>query len=435
MLPLMALILVALVAVVGLAVDVGLIYAARAELVRAVDAAALAAVADLPDTNLAASSAEDYVAANEPTAQVEAVSFPQLGQVRVEASKRVKLFFLPIIPGISAKLEEARFFRVHAHAVAGAGISVPMDVVLVMDDTGTMRSGCNSGQTNSGCPIKGARDGANALLDILGVSDTNPTVRVGVVPFRGCFSNSSNRYNPVSGESAERGCVIPAEILNLTNDRTALQNVIASLRADGGYPGTNICLGLWEGNQRLFGVNSRPNARKVIVILTDGDNRYSDGSQSSSRGNNPNPGGAAAPPVYVPNQWPNAGSTPLHACRVTGPAQNSSNYGPDYDSRINDLDTRTLAQATLMKAAGVEIFVIGYGVVGAPSNDLCLPNQVGTGGNRQNGTTDSQDRNLAKCVASSEAGTNDHYFEAPTPEEIPDMFTQVATVVATRLIE
>src|SRR5687767_13014247 len=53
---------------VGLAVDVGRMYAARAELSRAVDAAALAGVLELPAVATAETKAENYLAENEPTA-------------------------------------------------------------------------------------------------------------------------------------------------------------------------------------------------------------------------------------------------------------------------------------------------------------------------------------------------------------------------------
>jgi hypothetical protein len=95
-------------------------------------------------------------------------------QIEVHAEKHVDLTFLSvltIIPGIHLRDP----FAVSADAVAGFGVVKPVDVQLVMDDTGTMKSGCNSGQTNSDCPIKQARDGANLFVDTL-LSSSGPIV-------------------------------------------------------------------------------------------------------------------------------------------------------------------------------------------------------------------------------------------------------------------
>jgi Flp pilus assembly protein TadG len=48
--PIVALLLVAFIGLLGLAIDLGRLYIARAELSRAIDAAALAGVIELPDT-------------------------------------------------------------------------------------------------------------------------------------------------------------------------------------------------------------------------------------------------------------------------------------------------------------------------------------------------------------------------------------------------
>jgi hypothetical protein len=114
--------------------------------------------------------------------------------------------------------------------------------------------------------------------------------------------------------------------------------------------------------------------------------------------------------------------------------QDSTDNGSDYDSRVNKLDTATKNLANQLKAAGVEIYVIGYGVVGTSNSNPCNLSQVGTGSTRQ-GSSDSRDRNLAKCIASSTQNTNDHYFGAPTPQELPAIFKRIAVNVAFRLIK
>jgi len=433
-LPMVALLAVVLIAMVGLAIDVGRIMVAKAQLVRAVDAAALAGALKLPDLPAATTQVNDYMAENEPSATWTVPSSPAERQIEVHAEKHVDLTFLSvltIIPGID--LEDP--VSVSAEAIAGFGVVEPVDVQLVMDDTGTMKSGCNESQTDSDCPVKQARDAGNAFVDAL-LSDTGGAggTQLGMNPFRGCYGN--NRYNPVSGEAPDRGCVLFSEIVDLTPDPDPVHTAIDGLRADGGYPGTNVCLGLSEALNYLNGPNGQTNSLKYLVILTDGDNRYSDGAQSSQRGNNPNPSGSHAPPVYPPPQWPNAGSTPSHPCRVTGPAQNSSDYGSDYNSRVNALDLATYNMAQQIKSMGVEIYVVRFAAPpgDTPMTTLCNPSMVGQGSTREN-ANDSWDRNLSRCIASSTAGTNDHYFYAPTADQLPQIFERIAANIAFRLIK
>jgi hypothetical protein len=433
-LPMVALLGVVLIAMVGLALDVGRIMVAKAQLTRAVDAAALAGALKLPSLPNATTEVNLYMAANEPSASWTVPSSSADRQIEVHATKNVGLTFMKVltmIPGINVQDP----FAVSADAVAGFGVVKPVDVQLVMDDTGTMKSGCNSGQTNSDCPIKQARDGANLFVDTL-LSSTGPIVgtQVGMNPFRGCYG--TQRYNPVTGEAATRGCVLFSSIVDLTSSPSTLHTAINTLQADGGYPGTNLCLGLYEAKKYVVnGPHIQQGASRYLVIITDGDNTYTDGAQSSLRGNIANPNGSTAPPIYPPPQWPTSGSTPSDSpCRIGGFHQDSTDNGTDYDNRVNALDTATNQLADQLKAANVEIYVIGYGVVGSANSTPCNRSQVGTGSSRQS-SSDSRDRNLAKCIASSTSGTIDHYFEAPTPQDLPAIYQRIAVNVAFRLIK
>jgi hypothetical protein len=118
----------------------------------------------------------------------------------------------------------------------------------------------------------------------------------------------------------------------------------------------------------------------------------------------------------------------------------STAYGSDYDARINDLDEMTLEQADSLKSDDVEIFVVGYGVNGSADPgttcDSAMRARVGSFGSRQTtGSGDTQgDRELAKCLASSKEGTNDHYFET-SATGLSDVFTHIAQVVTYRLVK
>lgn len=92
---LVAIALLALLGMAGLAIDVGQLVVAKAQLTRAADAAALAGVQSLPDVNRAVADALNYVAINEPGATATA---QQVGsqQLKVTASKTVPTTFMRV---------------------------------------------------------------------------------------------------------------------------------------------------------------------------------------------------------------------------------------------------------------------------------------------------------------------------------------------------
>jgi len=287
----------------------------------------------------------------------------------------------------------------------------PLDAVLVMDDTGTM----------SGTPIAQAKLAATNFTNYLLPTPTPPpgtsTNQVGFTPFRGCYNPTAN-INPLSESDPNRGCVKLTDTISLSNSPNAVDAGINRLQAPGGFPGTNVCLGLFRGGTILNGPGSQTGARKALVILTDGDNSYTDYAQADVAALNPpslpTAGRHLANPV--PNTYPlsitDSNGTPTDGsgvCRPAGPNLNSTYPSPLYDARINNLDSLTLAEADALKAQGVEIYVVSFGNTSTDDGTNCTRGLVGTGSNRQN--HENYDRNLAKCIASSKTGTNDHYYE------------------------
>ena len=398
---LVALWMVALFGLVGLAVDVGLMFVARAELRRDVDAAALAAIVEMPNTTAVSTRANEYLSANDPAATLVSVqpNVPAAGQITLNVSKNVRLVFLPLVPGVAAQLIGGTDVAVTGFAVAGAGSAI--DLAMSIDDTGSMDSGCNATQTDTDgtCPIKEARDGANVLIDILGVGDGSGVAAASLVPSRGCYN--------ASGSS---GCVdfsgTGNKVVDLTTSSTTIEAGIAALVATGGS-GTNICTGAFYAGDRVrTGPNARANARKVVVIMSDFANT----------------GGSNLP---FPSPYAST------KCARTGSTTNAY---------INSQDRKTLEEVNLHKAAGVEFFVIGYNVSGTAGTETCTSSYnttilAGKQSGTRTSTTDPWDRRLGMCVASSTAGTNDHYFEAPTPADLNAAFTQLGKIISTRLIK
>jgi hypothetical protein len=403
-LPMMAFMSVVLIAMVGLAIDVGRIMVAKAQLVRAVDAAALAGALKLPSLTDATTEVNIYMTANEPDASWSVPTPPADRQIEVDASKQVDLTFLKvlnIVPGIH--LGDVSI--VHAKAVAGFGVQ-PVDTYLDIDATGSMgASPCNQSQSNAGCPIKEAKDAADEFVDILlndsvGASYT----QVGVGPFRGC-------YNPPRSYPQ---CVPPGQMVaDLTSNKGLLNGKISDISAEGGT-GTNICLGMLKGQDALFGPNGQTasNTMRFLVILSDGDNTYNSVSY-----------GQGAPPQSCrPDYDPSHSDTWVDTeCRSA-------------QTRERSLDTKTMALANTLKSQGVVIYVVGLGVCGTNNpSQVATPTYCNGIGNSDHDNT--ADRRLLKCIASSTPGTNDHYFEVPTASQLPDVFGQIAREIAFRLIQ
>jgi hypothetical protein len=124
--------------------------------------------------------------------------------------------------------------------------------------------------------------------------------------------------------------------------------------------------------------------RKILILLTDGDTE--DGMC----------GGSHAVSYQPNNYWTNAYFGML-----------------DMDAHCEDggrLNEDLLAEAMLARNAGIEVFCIRYG------------------------DSDAEDVRLLKAAASSTPGTDDHYFNAPSPYDIGDVFKKIGRQLGWRLL-
>jgi hypothetical protein len=389
----------------ALAFDTGLWYFDHRTAQNQVDAASLAALQELPasvgHTGPATAAANEWLARNgyagssacspptDGTPYVMDGGVVYLDDDRDGSFDSLRVCVRRRSPGFFSKLFGIPFAYVSAAATATLELPPPLQTVMVMDDTGTMSADCNGGQTNRDCPIKQARDAATVFVDTL-LSDDGVYrgIRVGMTPFRGCYSDRTGR-----------NCVLLREIVGLTSDKAPLRAGIADLRAEGGS-GTNVCWGMLKGQEIVSGQGAGATV-KSIVILSDGDNTYN--SIAYDAGSN----------------------SPPSTCRPdTSPSQSDQYVDTqcrDAQTRERELDVKTMALATALKKQGVDIYVVGYGVCGNPNGNLCNPSLIG--GTSHDNTAD---RNLLKCIASSTTHTNDHYFEAPGPQAIPGIFENIA---------
>ena len=405
-----ALVILVLVAAIGLAIDLGRIFVARAQLVRAVDAAALAGTLELPNATAAQAKVYAYMSENEPDAQVEVPISSVERQIEVNGSKTVPMFFMKVL-GINS-------VKVTAHAKAGFGV-LALDTVLTIDKTGSMGWDENGDDctTQPGCPIQEAREAAKMFTDtLLSASVASSDTLVGVVPYNICYEP------PWScpywwGCSPKDACTPASMVINLSNDKSLIESKIDNITADGS---TNICLGLYKaayGSSSVLwgpGHHTVTNTMRVVVLLSDGQNWWSKYSYDQSHGQ------------------------PPQECRPSDPSDSDSHSGEEpwgsgcYNAGSNqrNLDTETYNLVNTIKQNNVEVWVVGFSVCGSPNSATCNTSMIG--GNNHDKVAN---RNLLKCLASSTPGTNDHYFEAASASELPDIFEDIARLIGFRLIE
>jgi Flp pilus assembly protein TadG len=252
---------------VGLAVDVGILYLLKAKLSQAVDAACLAGARSLARGQDLASQranamavAERYFRINFPngywaTTNIVyniSVTEPELRLRRVEMAATVDapLYFLRLLGHDTARLR-----------VTAAAQRRDVNVMMVLDISGSM-------QTAGACGA--LRSSATAFVDRF----ANGRDRLGMLTF-----NGATRLN------------YPMNLF--FKDSPSIYTQINSLTCSGW---TNTSQALWEGYQQLVALNE-PGALNVILFFTDGrptaltadypiktlpDVRYGDGNSGSS---------------------------------------------------------------------------------------------------------------------------------------------------------
>lgn len=400
----MALVIPAVMAMVGLALDLGNIYTAHTRLQAAVDSAALAGSLELPyDPNLNKGLVRAAVAGmlekNYPGAELDTVSSgTEIRSVNIKAHADVDLLIMGFL-GLSSQ-------RVDAKASAGFN---KLEVVFVIDNSGSMR----------GTPITMVKQAATELVDLIIPDGARSDTKIGLVPFRGKVNIGEEAGDGLSGCRNADGslntgihedfmdmywslpyqyrsritldtCSSIPEARALTTEKTVIVQAINSQTATGAASGTIIPEGVKWGRHMLTEeapytqAGSKDDYRKIMILLTDGDNE--DGEC-----------GGPYRSYYEPNNyWTNA----YYGMKIT-------------DAHCEDggvLNTHMLQEAQAAKDAGIEIFTIRFG------------------------NSDNTDRALMKQMASSKPGTDDHYFDAPSVYDIDDVFKKIGRQLGWRLL-
>ena len=399
-----AMLLPVLLAVAGLAIDMGNMYVTHTRLQAAVDAGALAGSLELPydpdlDKGIVRGAVVSMVATNMTDAEVTSVApGTEVRSVVVEARAKVELILM-------------RFLNLadnYVSARAAAGFN-KLEVVFVIDNSGSMK----------GTPIDMVKEASAGLTDLLIPDGTTPDTKVGLVPFRGkikvagdvdgqpagCRNADGSVNNGIHEDFMDEYWALPyyyrnsipldtctdlPEVMPLSVDKSAVINAINQQTATGAASGTVIPEGIKWGRHVLTRAapytqaGSKDDFRKIMIVLTDGDTE--DGEC-----------GGPYRAYYRPNgYWTNA---------YFGMGVKTSHCD---DGGVLNADM--LAEAEAAKAEGIEIFAIRFG------------------------TSDNVDINLMRQIASSKPGTDDHYFDAPSVYDIPEVFKQIGKQLGWRLL-
>lgn len=265
----------------GLVIDLGQAYRTRVQLQASADAAALAGAARFPDSGLAASTAYQYSA--EPTGKNAIPGVPGVDvDVATTCSKS-----LPSCPGSNTVVVDetahvpTSFLRlvgvddipikVHATACSPCN-AVPLDVMFVLDRTGSMCQDSN-GNDDPGCTdLTNARDGMMAFLREMDSSID----RVGLDVFpparsisRRCSTASSSAYNSRSSQYVVVPLSTDYKQPGTTGAINTASDLVSTINCIKGGGGTAYATAIDEARQELD-ANGRPDAWKVIILLTDG---------------------------------------------------------------------------------------------------------------------------------------------------------------------
>lgn len=432
-------------AAAGMAVDLGRVSVEQNRLQNAVDSAALAGSLQLPDdpdvsTGKVKAAATDNLLANDGDATgIVVESGGATRSVCVTAEAKVEMTLSKVV-GIGDQ-------TVTAEACAGYN---DIELVMVLDATGSMK----------GAPIANVKEAATNLVDLImpSSSATSTRSKIGLVPFQGkvridgndpvaaeanpdgvgtgCrnadgtlnngklrteYSKTTTKTNifygyTLSGVSttSDKTCSGMSPIRALSSDKNTILSNITALNAGVVTSGTLISEGIKWGRHVLTPTapyvegSTDKKVRKIMIVLTDGDTE--DGRCGGSY---------ASASKTINTYWTNA-----YFGMGLKPDTSASPYSTLSTAAL------TLAQIPDCKDGGLlNQYVVNEATLA--KTDANYPIEIFS---IRFGDSDSTDKNLMKQIASSKAGTEDHYFDAPDEAGIKEMFKKIGQQLGQRLM-
>lgn len=275
-LALMAVAMVALLGMVAFVVDVGRLYYAHRAIQASADAAATAGAQALPDPNAAIALARQYsaepgnknamanlgnVTATYTTKCISGIPCNPANTIVVNESSQVDSIFAKIF-GFGSWTVTAK-----ATAAMSGGTPLPLDIMIVLDRTGSMCQPCSK--------IDNAKEGIREFLgamypssDKIGLTVLPPATSIG----NRCNTSPSGNYDNSSYPYA----IVPMVNDFRTSDTGPLNyssNLLTTLEclSTGGI--TSYATSITRA-QAAIDAEGRANAQDVIIFFTDGEANY-----------------------------------------------------------------------------------------------------------------------------------------------------------------
>jgi Putative Flp pilus-assembly TadE/G-like/von Willebrand factor type A domain len=375
---LVALLLVPLLAVTGFVVDVGYAYFAQRSLQSQADAAALAGAQQLPDAGSSVSLAKQYGSSS------TGKNHKNLGLVVEEVTTRC----LATVPGcdpvnavivdetahvntLFTKVLGIHSFTVHVRSTACSPCGTqPLDIMMVLDRTGSMCQDHNGNNDPSCSDLAHARDGMKTFLTLL-----NPTadwVGLAVLPPATSVSNKCATPATTNYDSTSAAYTLVPLSHDYSNNGVlnASSNLVSTINCQKASGETSYATAI-EKAQAELDAHGRAGVRKIIVFFSDG---------AANRG-----------PGYLPTNSPYR-KTPCH---------------------------QGVNSAGLSKAKGTLIYSIGYDLDANGGG----ANQCRSGSS----TGPLESPSITAYSALSQIASNPNtFYNQPTPGQLNTIFSTVA---------
>jgi hypothetical protein len=324
-----ALAMVVILGFAALSIDVGYWYSQKREVQKAVDAAALAGAMELPDDYVMAETvAREYLTKNgvvdtdtisvtfRCTSTYEQACDPAVNRwdsIIVEVERPAEAWFARVFGIQEALIRDVR--AVGCHGLCGGAPAVPVDVVQVIDRSGSM----------SGSDMDNVKNGVRALLEYF----NGDIQRVGLGVLSGGKTSPPDPCDapPVSPEppAEDYAIVLPVSLSDdyqsspgVLNEGSALVSTIDCLEDDGYTPiGPTM-----EAAVDELQANGRPDVTWGIILFGDGVANRPTGGDTGNRSPTAN---AAAP----------GGDDNGFQTNPTGAYADDSSYAQDPNSGTN----------------------------------------------------------------------------------------------------
>lgn len=366
-----AIVMILLLAMGAFTIDILHGYSAAQEAQNAADAGSLAGVVVMPDFSQADPLAQQVSGNNIDGATITPQPTAQSNQLRVVVEKDIDTFFARVF-GVDT-------MKVRRSAIAEYDAPKPLDLVLIIDRTGSMTTTDLNNAKDASRDVMSFLDPSreHLALGVLGPSSTTAGSPCPAATY-GRLAAESAWYGPsatwiVAPYPAPAGTA--GFVSDYQNPTSQIQRTISCLENNGFTDlGTPI-----DRAQAYFAAHGRPGAKRGIIFMTDG--------AANRPGTNPNPCGYA------------------------------------------------VTQANEAHAAGIDILTIGFGVQGAlcevdsaaPYRGADVTEVLADMASPINGTPADNDG----CT-DAENQDGDNFFCQPKTEDLSSVFVAAASQLAGR---